>query len=629
MASQNSQHTQSHNMRLMVLAALGIVYGDIGTSPLYALREAFHGSHRIDLNEQNIYGVLSLILWALIIVISIKYLQFVMRADNKGEGGVLALTALATLQKDKKIKAQKFFLYLGLFGSAFMVADSMITPAISVLSAVEGLQIAAPGLENLVLPITFIILAVIFYFQKQGTETIGRFFGPIMLVWFVSLGLLGLYSILQTPSILAAVNPLYALQFWHETPALAFLSMGAVFLVVTGGEALYADMGHLGRKAISMGWFYVALPGLILNYFGQGALMLRDAAGASNPFYLIAPSWAQIPLVLLATMATVIASQAVISGFFSMAGQCMQLGYSPRLKIVHTSEEAMGQVYLPGINWVAFLGTLWLVIEFKSSTNLASAYGISIAFTMLITTVLTSLVAHHTWGWGWRKVILIFGFFLTIELIFWSANILKLLDGGWVTLLIAIVTFTLMTTWKKGRTVLYDRLREKSYPFDQLLNDIKVQKPQRVPGAAIFMVGDANMTPPALLHNLKHNKVLHETVIFLTIIGEEVAYVQNDEKVQVNKLSEGFYRVTGHYGFSETPDVMSILKACESLPEGFALKDPTFFMGREILVAGIGSEMSFWRKILFSVMARNAAPANAYFKLPLDRVIEVGMQIEI
>lgn len=629
MTSRRKQVHASQSVHLLVLTALGIVYGDIGTSPLYALREVFHGSHAIELSEQNVLGVLSMIAWALIIVISIKYLQFVMRADNKGEGGQLALTALATLQKDKKIWAQKFFLYLGLFGAAFMVADSMVTPAISVLSAVEGLKVSSSGFEILILPLAFIILTLIFYFQQYGTEKIGRFFGPIMVMWFTTIGLLGLLSIVETPSILLALNPFYALQFWFANPGLAFLSMSAVFLVVTGGEALYADMGHIGRKAIALGWYYVALPCLLLNYFGQGALLLRTPLAAANPFYLMAPQWFQIPLVVIATVATVIASQAVISGFFSMASQCIQLGYSPRLKIVHTSDEAMGQIYVPGINWLTLIGTLWLVIEFKSSTNLAAAYGISISFTMVITTILTALVAYHNWRWTWHRTFLVFAFFLFIEGLFFAANILKLPEGGWVTIVIAVVTFSLMTTWKKGRTVLYDRLRAKSYPFDSLLKDLQTLKPVRVPGSAVFMVGEPNMTPPALLHNLKHNKVLHETVIFLTVVSEDIAFVPTENRVQVYKLVDGFYRVTGHVGFSETPDVMDILNQCQSLSEGFKLDNPTFFMGREILVAGRGDEMHFWRKILFAVMARNAAPANAYFKLPLDRVIEVGMQIEI
>jgi KUP system potassium uptake protein len=613
----------------MVLTALGIVYGDIGTSPLYALREAFNGPHGIALTNDNMFGVLSLIFWTLIIVISIKYLQFVLRADNKGEGGVLALTALAVLQKDKQIKWPKFFLYLGLFGSTLMVGDSMITPAISVLSAVEGIKIAIPDFSAFILPVTFVILILLFSMQHVGTAKIGIYFGPVMLVWFITLGSLGAFSILQSPEVLLALSPVYAAQFWISDPSIAFLVMGAVFLVTTGGEALYADMGHLGRKSISQGWFFVALPGLMLNYFGQGALLLRQPEAITNPFYLMAPDWALIPLLVIATAATIIASQAVISGFYSLASQCIQLGYAPRMQIVHTSSQERGQIYMPGVNWLGLVGTLWLVLEFKDSSSLAAAYGISVSITMVITTLLTALVAHHTWGWGWKRVGILFSAFFIIDSVFLSANLLKFADGGWVPVSIAIVTFAFMTTWKKGRTILIDRLRARSYPFAALIQDIKTMKPARVPGCAIFMVGDAETTPPTLLHNLKHNKVLHETVIFLTVISEEVAFVKEEDKVQVKKMQDGFYRVTGHYGFSETPNVMDLLKKCENLDHDFKLQEPTFFLGREILVAGRGTEMSFWRKVLFGFMTRNAASANAYFKLPLDRVIEVGMQIEL
>lgn len=629
MTSERAQRHHGQNPYLLVLTALGIVYGDIGTSPLYAIREAFHGAHAIPLENTNVLGVLSLIVWALLFIISFKYLQFVLRADNKGEGGVLALTALATMQKDKKIWFQRFFLYLGLFGAGLIVGDSVITPAISVLSAVEGLEYVAPGLDHYVIPITFLILIGLFSLQHRGTAKIGAYFGPIMLLWFTTLGLLGVSSIVEAPEVLKALNPYYALHFWFISPQLAFLSMGAVFLVVTGGEALYADMGHLGRTATSKGWFYVALPGLLLNYFGQGALLLRAPAAIENPFYLLAPEWAMIPLVVLATMATIIASQAVISGFFSMASQCVQLGYMPRLKIIHTSEKEIGQIYVPVINWVALIGTLWLVIEFKNSSSLAAAYGISVSMTMVITSLLAAIVAFHTWKWTWHKIVPLFASFLVVDFLFLGANFIKIADGGWVPLVIATATFTLMTTWKKGRAVLYERLRARSYPFDSLLADVERLKPAKVPGTAIFMVGDPNVTPPTLLHNLRHNKVLHETIIFLTIIGEDVAFVPKNEKVQVKKMAEGFFRVTGHYGFSETPDVMHLLQSCEKLESSFQLKDPTFFLGREILVAGKGAELPFWRKILFSFMAKNSASANTYFKLPLDRVIEVGMQIEL
>jgi KUP system potassium uptake protein len=631
MTSQDKHHPNSprDSKYLLLLTALGIVYGDIGTSPLYALREAFHGPHGIALTQQNIFGVLSLILWTLLFIISFKYLQFVLRADNKGEGGVLALTALAVLQKNKDIFGKKFFLYLGLFGATLMVGDSLITPSISVLSAVEGLKYAAPKLEPYVLLITFVILILLFYIQHKGTAKIGQYFGPIMLIWFATISVLGLFSIIETPEILYAANPLTAFQFWLDNPKIAFIAMSAVFLVTTGGEALYADMGHLGREPIFNGWFFVALPGLLLNYFGQGALLLRTPEAASNPFYLLAPDFFQIPLVIIATCATIIASQAVISGFFSLASQCVQLGYAPRIQIVHTSDEETGQIYVPAINWIGLLGTLWLVAEFKNSSSLAAAYGISVSMTMVITTILTAIVAWHTWKWSLPKLIPLFLCFFLVEIIFLGANLTKIADGGWVPLVISVFVFTLATTWKKGRTILYERLKSKSYPFESLLIDLKEFKPTRVPGCAVFMVGDVSLTPPALLHNLKHNKVLHETVVFLTVIGVEVPYVSEADKIQVDKLADGFYRITANYGFSERPDILTILNKAEALKPGLKIIEPTFFLGREILVAGSGVEMPFWRKILFAVMARNATTANDYFKLPLDRVVEVGMQIDL
>ncbi|OFZ20320.1 MAG: potassium transporter Kup [Bdellovibrionales bacterium RBG_16_40_8] len=623
------QHQSRSTSRLLFIAALGIVYGDIGTSPLYALREVFHGPHAIELNMQNIFGILSLITWALLFIISLKYLCFVMRADNKGEGGVLALTSLAVLQKEKKDKKRNLLLYLGLFGAALMVSDSMITPAISVLSAVEGLKVVAPGLDDFILPITFFIVIILFYFQHKGTIKIGSFFGPIMLTWFVTIAFLGLGSIINNPEILLALNPYYAVKFCITSPHLAFLSSSAVFLVVTGGESLYADMGHLGRSAITKGWFYVALPGLLLNYFGQGALLFRDASAVTNPFFLLAPSFLLVPVLLIATMAAVIASQAVISGLFSLASQCIQLGYAPRMKVVHTSDDERGQIYVPAVNWIILVGTLWIVIEFESSSNLAAAYGIAISAAMVITSILTSIVAYNHWQWKLSKVIAIFSLFFIVDCLFFSANMLKLANGGWVPLMIAGVCFTLMTTWRKGRTILYERLLEKSYPFRSLLNDLEIMNLARVPGTAVFMVGDIYLTPPALLHNLKHNKVLHETVIFLTVITEDVPRVPDEEKVQTKKLANGFYRVTGHYGFSENPDILDVLVNAQIMLPELRVDEPTFFLGREILVAGTGQEMSFWRKIVFTVMTRNAESANSYFKLPLDRVIEVGMRIEL
>lgn len=630
--SMSATRPQKHNPASLtaVITALGIVYGDIGTSPLYALREAFNGHHGIPLNQENVFGVLSLIVLALILSVSVKYLEIIMRADNRGEGGVLALTALACLKKDKPIKyGAKFFLALGLFGATLFVSDSLITPAISVLSAVEGLKIASPAMQHFVLPITIIILCGLFWLQQKGTAKIGKLFGPIMLLWFAVLGLLGLLSIIATPEILLALSPHHAIAMAISEPGLTIVVMGAVFLVVTGGEALYADMGHLGRLPIAKGWFYVALPGLLLNYFGQGALILRSPEALENPFYLLAPDWALYPLLILATCATVIASQAVISGFYSLASQCVQLGYCPRLNIVHTSADEAGQIYIPSINWFALVGTILLVLEFKSSSSLASAYGISVSLTMFVSTTLVCLVAHYSWNWSWLKVTCLIGIFFALDIVFLIANSLKIVDGGWVPLTMGIVAYGFITSWKKGRSVLADRLRARSYPFANLLQDIHNRPPTRVSGTGVFMIGDPKTTPPALLHNLRHNKILHETVVFLTILNEEAAYISEAHRVSIENLGDGFYRIIGHYGFMERPNVLSLMQKCESLDESFHLKDPTFFLGREILVSGTGKELSFWRKLLFGFMAKNAASANSYFSLPLDRVIEVGMQVEL
>ncbi|MEQ1666191.1 MAG: KUP/HAK/KT family potassium transporter, partial [Bdellovibrionales bacterium] len=461
------------------------------------------------------------------------------------------------MQKGKDIFGKRFFLHLGLFGAALMVGDCMITPAISVLSAVEGIEIATPAFSHFVLPITFLILIVLFSFQKKGTAKIGVYFGPIMMIWFAVIGLLGAHSIIYSPEIISAINPYYGLLFCITNPGLAFLASGAIFLVVTGGEALYSDMGHLSRKSISLGWFYVALPCLLLNYYGQGAFLLRSPEGVTNPFYLMAPEWSLIPLVSIATMATVIASQAVISGFFSLASQCVQLGYSPRLNIVHTSEKSRGQIYVPSVNWICLIGTIWLVIEFKTSSSLAAAYGISVSLTMGITTILTAIVAKNIWKWSWFRVVSLFSLFFIVDVVFMSANLLKIEDGGWIPLTIAVIIFTMVTTWKKGRAVLYERLRASSHSFQRLLDDIKISKPIKVPGTAVFMIGDTNLTPPTLLHNLKHNKVIHETMIFLTIITESVAFISEANRVQISKMSDGFYRITGHFGFKETPNVIN------------------------------------------------------------------------
>lgn len=615
---------------LPVLTALGIVYGDIGTSPLYALRECFHGHYAIAPDFENVLGVLSLILWAMIVVVSFKYLAFVMRADNKGEGGALALTALACFHKTRSVKrGNAILLAMGLFGSALLVGDGMLTPAISVMSAIEGLKIATPLFESLVEPITVMILIGLFAVQRHGTSKLGNFFGPVMVVWFSVLGVLGAISLMKSPEVLASINPLYGLRFLYHHKSAAFFVLGAVFLVVTGGEALYADMGHFGRKVIAKGWYFVAFPGLALNYLGQGALVLRDPALAQNPFYFLAPKWALIPLVILATMATIIASQAIISGLFSLARQCIQLGYSPRLSIVHTSEDEVGQIYVPPINWIILVGTIWLVVEFDNSSNLAGAYGIAVSFTMIITTILTTAVALKGWRWSPLKVGAIMSGFLLIDLAFAGANIMKLEDGGWVTLVIAFITFFLMTTWHKGRKILMQNMRAKSYPFDQLMKDIEIQKPVRVSGTAVYMVGDAQTTPPALMNNLKHNKVLHEKVVFLTVVGKEVPHVLPEERFNVTALEGGFFRVVAKYGFSDTPNVKALIDRCQVAGIGLDFKEPTFFLGREILISTRGGEMSFWRKKVFTFLAKNSQSATTFFNLPSDSVFEVGMQVEM
>lgn len=622
----------SKQQALLVLTAIGIVFGDIGTSPLYALRECFHGAHAIPLTSDNVFGVISLIFWSLIVVISLKYLQFVMRATNKGEGGILALTALAVLRQKRPFPINaNFLMMLGLFGAALLVGDGMITPAISVLSAVEGLNIATYVFEDWVQLIAIVILIAVFSIQKHGTAKIGYLFGPIVIAWFVTIGALGVYSIIQEPTILKALSPSYGIFFLFENMTIGLIALGSVFLAVTGGEALYADVGHFGRKAVSYGWYFCALPCLALNYFGQGALLLRDPESVTNPFYYLAPEWFLYPLVALATAAAVIASQALISGLFSLAQQSIQLGYSPRLEIVHTNDNEIGQIYVPAVNWVLLAGTIWLVIEFSTSGNLSAAYGMGIAIIIVITSILACVVAWSNWGWSSWKTLTIFFIFGIIDALFLLANSQKFKDGGWVPILIALCVYFLMTTWKSGRATLIQRMRARSYPFQQLLKDIEENPPVRVPGTAIFLVGDVATTPPTLLHNLKHNKVLHKYVVFMTVVNKEVPHVPPKDRVEVTNLAPSFYRVVANYGFSDTPNIPELLKSCANQNYGFEYSDPTFFLGREVLFTGPTrkGELSFWRKKVFSVMAKNATVAAHFFKLPQQDVIEVGMEIEL
>jgi KUP system potassium uptake protein len=607
------------------LAALGVVFGDIGTSPLYALRECFHGAYGIDPTRANVLGVLSLVLWSLILLISVKYLAFVLRADNRGEGGILALVALVS----QSGRGNARLILLGLFGTSLLYGDGMITPAISVLSAVEGIDIVAPALRSLVIPATVLILIALFAIQRQGTGRVGALFGPVVLLWFVVLAILGVRGIALEPTVLAAVDPAHAVNFFVANGWPAFVVLGAVFLVVTGGEALYADMGHFGRRPIRLAWFAVVLPSLVLNYFGQGALLLSDAGTAVNPFYHLAPAWALYPLVALATAATVIASQAMISGAFSLTHQAIQLGYSPRLAVSHTSARESGQIYVGPANWALMLAACALVLGFGSSTHLAAAYGTAVTANMVLTTALLCAVARQRWGW--RVGALAFAaVFLPIDLAFLGSNLLKVLHGGWFSLVVAAIAFTLMSTWKRGRRVLQARLEETALPVDLFLPDIETASLPRASHAAVFLTGDPQGTPHALLHNIKHNQVVHEQTIFLTARTEDVPWVPDPERVSVKALGQGFFRIVAHYGFMEIPDVPALLrKVCAEHGLPIDLERTSYFLGRESLIPSGTSGMARWREMLFAVMSQNAQSATAFFRLPPNQVVELGAQVEL
>ncbi|MBI4544615.1 MAG: potassium transporter Kup [Gemmatimonadetes bacterium] len=611
------------------LAALGVVYGDIGTSPLYAIRECFFGPYGVAPSRANVLGVLSLILWALVVVISVKYLVFIMRADNRGEGGILALLALSQPARRATPHGRLFLVALGLFGAALLYGDGMITPAISVLSAIEGLEIATPVLAPFVIPITVGILVGLFLFQRRGTAGVGAVFGPVTLVWFLTLALLGTRAIAARPEVLAALNPLHGAAFFGRNGLQGFLVLGAVFLVVTGGEALYADMGHFGRRPIRLAWFALVLPALLLNYFGQGALLLRDPEAAHNPFYRLAPGWALYPMVLLATAATVIASQAVISGSFSLTRQAVQLGYSPRVQIQHTSPGEIGQIYIPPVNWALMLATIALVLGFGSSSRLAAAYGVAVTTTMVITTVLFYVVARDLWRWSRLAAGGLAAVLISIDAAFFGANIIKVEHGGWFPLLVAAGVYTLMTTWKRGREILRERLRKATMPLSKFLQQIAARPLERVPGAAVFMTGSLDVTPPALLQNVRHNKVLHEKLVLLTVVTEEIPHVPREERVEIQELQDGIYRVILHYGFMQDPDIPRVLDLCRERGLDLDLEQTTFFLGRETLLATEKPGMALWRERLFAFMARNALRATAFFHIPSERVIEVGWEVEL
>jgi KUP system potassium uptake protein len=612
----------------LTLAALGVVFGDIGTSPLYTIKEVFSaGTHPVPLTEANMYGILSLIVWALIMVVSVKYVAFIMRADNRGEGGIMALLALASHNAADNVKKQHTIMLLGILGACMFYADGMITPAISVLSAVEGLELAAPMLHPLIIPVTLIVLIILFWAQSKGTALVGAFFGPIMLLWFGTLGVLGVQSILQNPTILHALNPIYAVHFFTVSPWIAFVALGAVVLAVTGAEALYADMGHFGRFPIRLAWFGFVLPALILNYFGQGALILKNPEAVKNPFYLLAPEWMLFPLIILATLAAVIASQAVITGAFSVSRQALQLGFLPRMHVEHTSESQEGQIYMPRVNWGLMLGVMVLVLSFKSSGNLAAAYGIAVTGDMVITTLLAGIVFHNIWGWSKLRTGSLVAMFLVVDVSFFSANVLKIPDGGWVPLVIGIVIFTLMLTWKTGRTLLYQHLKNDAMALDPFIEAIGAHPPTRVYGTALFMTPNLEGVPHAMLHNLKHNKVLHEKVVILTVKFLDYPHTSIEERVEVVAMPHEFYKVTVNYGFKDEPDLPRDLLLCA--PKGLVLDamDTSFFVGKEILISNEKKEMAFWRKKIFIGLFRSAETITNQFKLPPNRVVELGSQV--
>jgi KUP system potassium uptake protein len=614
----------------LALGALGVVYGDIGTSPLYALREAFHGTHGIPVSPGNVLGVLSLICWSLILIVSVKYLIFVMRADNKGEGGILALMAMVQRGPPSRgLRPRHMVIAIGIFGAALMYGDSVITPAISVLSAVEGLGVAAPALQPWVIPVAIVILGLLFWIQSRGTARVGAMFGPVMVLWFVTLAVLGIVGIVARPGVLAAVSPHYAAQFFLENGRAGFLVLGAVFLVVTGGEALYADMGHFGVRPIRTVWFALVLPSLLLNYFGQGALLLHDASAAVSPFYRLAPSWGLYPLILLATAAAIIASQAVISGAFSLTRPALQLGYWPRMQIEHTSSREMGQIYVGAVNVALMIVTVILVLGFGSSSSLAAAYGVAVSGEMVLTTLLLYLLMREGWAWSLPRAVAVCGLFLVIDLVFFGANALKIPHGGWVPLALAVGLYVLMTTWKRGREILSHRMMEKTVPLKLLLADLAAEPPIRVPGTAVFMYGSADGTPPALVHNLAHNKVLHEKIVFLTVVTEDVPHVPAAQRVTVKRIGKGFHSVTARYGFTEDPDITDVVGACKTQQLDIPIEGTTFFLGRETVIASERPGMALWRERLFSFMSRNALRATAFFKIPPNQVFEVGAQIEL
>jgi KUP system potassium uptake protein len=613
----------------LVVGAIGVVYGDIGTSPLYMLRTAFTGTHALALTPENVYGVLSVVFWSLVVIVTLKYIALIMRADNNGEGGILALTALVSRGLGPGEARRWWLVGFGIFGAAMFYGDGMITPAISVLSAVEGLEIVTPALSHWVIPATLVIIVLLFAVQKHGTARVGMFFGPVTALYFVTIATLGIVEIVQAPAILWALNPLHALRFFADSPLAAFLSLGAVVLAVTGTEALYADMGHFGRSPIRRAWLGFVLPALVLNYYGQGALLLADPASIRNPFYLLAPSWFLIPLVVLATCATVIASQAVISGTFSLTRAAVQMGYCPRLQIEHTSERQIGQIYVPFINWTLFAAVVLLVVSFRKSDNLAGAYGIAVTLAMLIDSILIFVVMRRLWRWPLWLALLIALPLTLIDLAFLASNALKLVDGGWFPLVIGGIVFTLLTTWKRGRALLLNKLSVDALPLDVFIQSIEVSPPTRVEGTSVFMTSTQDRVPHALLHNLKHNKVLHERVVFLTVVMRDIPYVDDDDRIAIKPLGCDFYQMLAYYGFKEDPDVPGLLEEAGRRGFVFDMMETSFFVSRETLIPTVSPGMAMWRERLFVSMSKNAVKASEFFQIPTNRVVELGTQVEL
>jgi KUP system potassium uptake protein len=625
-----SQQHKKSSLAALTLAAVGIVYGDIGTSPLYTLKTIFDPTHGLALNKDNLLGIVSLIFWGLTMIVSLKYVSLVLRADNRGEGGIMALMALA-LNSVAKVAGKWHFplLLLGTFGATMFYGDSVITPAISVLGAIEGLEVAAPALEQFVVPLTIIVLVSLYSVQRHGTAGIGRFFGPIMVVWFVALAAMGVVNIMQEPGILAALNPIHGFRFLLRNGFVAFVALGAVVLAFTGAEALYADMGHFGKKPIRMAWFLVCFPALALNYLGQGALLIRNPEAVTNPFFNMLDAWSVYPLVVLSTMAAVIASQATISGTFSMTKQAIALGMLPRMRVLHTSESQIGQIYIPMVNWLQLIVVLLAVIGFQSSDALAGAYGIAVTATMLATTILTFFVIRYRWHLPLVLCFAATGFFVIIDIALFSASTLKLLHGGWLPLLLGTALFTVMLTWRTGRELVFQNLEKHAIPLEAFLDSLFMAPPVRVPGTAVFLRGETDGVPHALLHNLSHNKVLHERVVFFTVHIVEEPYVPPGEQIKVTALGHECYQLSVYYGFKDEPDMPKLLALCSDHGLHFEMMETSFFIARQTVISTPGEGMAPWREHLFVAMSRNARAAADYYQIPPNRVIELGTQVEI